>query len=85
MENPYETLLEAIEDLDEAACTICPNCKISIVRALKAVNQIITKEIVVYMILDKVRKPMAKPTKIIKSKKQKRLEKIRRKEENERS
>lgn len=36
-------------------------------------------------ILDKVRKPMAKPTKIIKSKKQKHLEKIRRKEENERS
>ena len=36
-------------------------------------------------VLKKVRKPMAKPTKIIKSKKQKRLEKIRRKEENERS
>ena len=36
-------------------------------------------------ILKQVRKPMAKPTKIIKSKKQKRLDKIRREEENERS
>ena len=34
-------------------------------------------------VLKKIRKPMAKPSKIIKSKKGKRLEKIRKKEEND--
>ena len=46
MENPYETLLEAIEDLDETSCTLCPNCRISIVRALKALNQILTRDFI---------------------------------------